>query len=218
MALVLCQQCLSWVEPIAEQCPQCDYPIDLRTADPTLDDLAAAIGPLISRIGPVRILRAMLPDRGYLYATAGGLFFVPQSVERVRLVSAERGPHSSGSMLFGLARRSLRALRQAALLQSETAFGFGRSHQSSTRVEVSTHELPLLAPDEGARLPGLLMDNPGAFFFSRRSIRTIRRTFSGWALMRPNNLALRMKPLGDRETFHSRMAAFAEELREAVCR
>ncbi|HET6326245.1 MAG TPA: hypothetical protein VFG04_16325 [Planctomycetaceae bacterium] len=218
MALVLCQQCLSWVEPIAEQCPQCDYPIDLRTADPTLDELAAAIGPLISRIGPVRILRATLPDRGFLYATAGGLFFVPQSVERVRLVPAEHVPHSPRSVLFGLARMSLRILRQAALTEGEMAIGTWHAYRSPMRVEVSKHELPLPGPDEGGRLPGLLMDNPGAFFFSRRSIRTIRRTFSGWALMRPNNLALRIKPLGDRETFHSRMAAFADELREAVCR
>jgi hypothetical protein len=86
------------------------------------------------------------------------------------------------------------------------------------RVEISKHDLPLLGPDEGGRLPRLLMDNPSAFFFSRRSIRTMRRTFSGWALMRPNNLALRIKPLADREAFHSRMSAFADELHETVCR
>jgi hypothetical protein len=218
MALVLCQQCLSWVEPIAEQCPQCDYPIDLRTADPTLDELAATIGPLISRIGPVRILRATLPDRGSLYATAGGLFFVPQSVERVRLVPAERFPRSPRSILLALLRVPLRILRRGYVLQSDMGIGRWSNQRSPLRVEVSNHELPLLGPEDSGRLSGLLMDNPGAFFFSRRSIRAIRRTFSGWALMRPNNLALRIKPLGDRETFHKQMAAFADELHEAVCR
>ncbi len=66
------------------------------------------------------------------------------------------------------------------------------------RVEIVAHEAPLLGPEDSDRLTRLLMDNPGIFFFSRRSIRSIRRTFSGWALMRPNNLALRMKPTGDR--------------------
>src|SRR5580704_13656617 len=168
MALVLCQQCLSWVEPIAEQCPQCDYPIDLRTADPTLDELAAAIGPLISRIGSVRILRATLPDRGLLYATAGGLFFLPQSVERVRLVPAERVARSPRSLLLASVRVTLRVLRRVAIWRSDLAVGPWRTYRSPMRVEISQHELPLLAPDEGERLPGLLMDNPGAFFFSRR--------------------------------------------------
>jgi hypothetical protein len=217
MALVLCQQCLSWVEPIAEQCPQCDYPIDLRTADPTLDELAAAIGPLIAPIGPVRIFRAILPNRGLLYATAGGLFFVPQTVECIRMVPAERFPRSPRSLLRALLRVPLYLLRRGALLPRELRIGPWRD-RSTMRVEISKHDLPLLGPDEGGRLPRLLMDNPSAFFFSRRSIRTMRRTFSGWALMRPNNLALRIKPLADREAFHSRMAAFADELHETVCR
>jgi hypothetical protein len=211
MALVLCQQCLSWVEPIAEQCAQCDYPIDLRTADPTLEELAAAIGPLISRIGPVRISRTALPDRGLLYATAGGLFFVPQSVERVSLVSADCFARSPRSMVLDWLRAPLRILRRAAL-------GAWGGYRSPMRVQISRQELPLFGADDGDRLPALLMDNPGACFFSRRSIRTVRRAFSGWALVRPNNFTLRVKPLGDRAAFHKRMAAFSDEIREAVCR
>jgi hypothetical protein len=216
MALVLCQQCLSWVEPIAEQCPQCDYPIDLRSADPTLDELAAAIGPLIGRIGPVRILRTTLPDRGCLYATAGGLFFVPQSAERVCLVPIGCSPWSSRSLLLA-AVRLMRLLHKGMLLPRQLRLG-PWSDRPSLRIEILRREVPLLSPDDGGRLPELLMDNPGAFFFSRRSIRTMRRTFSGWALMRPNNLALRIKPLGDRDTFHKQMSAFADELHETVCR
>jgi hypothetical protein len=210
MALVLCQQCLSWVEPIAEQCPQCDYPIDLRTPDPTSEELAATIGPLVARIGPVRISRTALPDRGMLYATAGGLFFVPQSAERVRLVSCDRFPHSPRLILRAVAQVPLQILRDGMPL------GW-TGYRSPMRVAISRHELPLLGPDDSDRLTGLLMDNPGAFFFARRSIRAIRRTFSGWALVRPNNLALRLRPLSDRAAFHKRMSALADEVPEAAC-
>ncbi len=208
MALVLCQQCLSWVEPIAEQCPQCDYPIDLRTGDPTLDEIAAAIGSLIAPIGPVRLSRTALPDRGQLYATGGGLFFVPQFAEQIRLVSTEDAPRS---------RSTTRALLRAPLqlLRSGVAIG---AYRSPMRVDVLQQELPLLGPSEGHRLPQILMDHPGAFFFARRAIRTIRQTFAGWAIGRPNNLMLRIKPLGDRAAFNRQMSIFAHEIVEAVCR
>jgi hypothetical protein len=211
MALVLCQQCLSWVEPIAEQCPQCDYPIDLRTPDPTLDELAAAIGPLVACLGPVRVSRIALPDRGQLYATAGGLFFVPDTAERVRLVPVNGSRRSFRSVLRTFYRASIATLRIGMP-------GTWRPYRSPVRVEIRTEELPLLSPDDGERLPRLLMENPGAFFFPRRSIRRINRTFSGWAVVRPNNLALRVKPMGDRSLFHERMSAFAHEIHEAVCR
>jgi len=210
MALVLCQQCLSWVEPIAEQCPQCDYPIDLRAADPTAEELAAAIGPLIARIGPVRISRTALPRQGFLYATTGGLFFVQRAVERVRLVSAEQFPRSLRSM-FNLLRTPLRILRRGV------AHGAWGGYRSPMRVEISTHESPLLGTDDGDRLPRLLMDNPGVCFFSRRSLRAIRPTFAGWALVRPNNFTLRLKPLGDRANFQKCMASMSDDIREAVC-
>jgi hypothetical protein len=211
MALVLCQQCLSWVEPIAEQCPQCDYPIDLRTADPTAEELAAAIGSLISRIGPVRISRTALPGRGFLYATTGGLFFIPQSVERVCLVSADRFPRSLRSIFFGLLRTPLRILRRGV------AHGVWGRYRSPMQVDISIHELPLLGPDDGDRLPRLLMDNPGVCFFGRRSLRAIRRTFAGWALVRHNNFTHRVKPLGDRAAFQKQMASFSDDVREVVC-
>ena len=212
MALVLCQQCLSWVEPIAEQCPQCDYPIDLRAPDPTLEEIAVAIGPLVSQIGPVRVSRTSLPDRGVIYATAGGLFFVPEYVECVRLIPAERYPRSVRSVLLAPLRVPLRILRRGTLS------GLWGVYRSPMRVEISRIASPPLGPDDSDRLAGLLMDNPGVFFFARRSIRTIRRTFAGWTLMRANSLALRLRPLDDRASFHKQMTAFADEVHEAVCR
>ena len=126
MALVLCQQCLFWVEPIAEQCPQCDYPIDLRAADPTIEELAAAIGPLIAALGPVRLSRATLPDRGQLYATGGGLFFVPQLAEQIR-----RGPRRGFVFLQVAPRLGLKNLarfgRRRLTLSDEIYLRDGRS-------------------------------------------------------------------------------------------
>ena len=93
-----------------------------------------------------------------------------------------------------------------------------RTTRRTVHVRTLRHELPVLGPDDGHRLPLLLMDHPGSFFFGRRSIRTIRQTFAGWAVGRPNNLMLRIKPLGDRAAFNKQMSAFASEIVEAVCR
>jgi hypothetical protein len=210
MALVLCQQCLAWVEPIGEQCPQCDYPIDLRAPDPSFEERATAIGPLVGPIGPVRISRTALPDRGMLYATANGLFFVPESFERVRLVPAES------------ANRSPRSMARALLREARTVLTHGLSlkrwaDRSSMRIEISRSEVPVLGPEDSLRLSRLLMDDPGVFFLSRRSIRAVRSTFSGWSVVRSNNLTLRLKPLGDRATFHQRMSNFAADVPETIC-
>jgi hypothetical protein len=210
MALVLCQQCLAWVEPLGEQCPQCDYPIDLRAPDPSFEERATAIGPLVGPIGPVRISRAALPDRGMLYATVNGLFFVPESFERVRLVPIESATQSPRSMARAL-------LRGARLVLSDGLSLRKWADRSSMRIEISRSEVPLLRPEDSHTLPRLLMDDPGVFFLSRRWIRTIRTTFSGWSVVRPNNLTLRLKPLGDRSAFHQRMSNFAVDVPETIC-
>ena len=196
MALVLCQQCLSWVEPIAEQCPQCDYPIDLRTADPTAEELAAAIGPLISRIGPVRISRTTLPDRGR-FVRDDRRAVLRAAIGRAHPPGFGRTvPSIVAIYVFNVVRTPRRVLRRGV------AHGVWGGYRSPMRVEISTHELPLLGTDDGDRLPRLLMDNPGVCFFSRRSLRTIRHTFSGWALVRPNNFTLRDQAAGRPRDFH----------------
>jgi hypothetical protein len=205
MSLILCHQCFSWVEPIGEQCPQCDFPLDARAPDPSSEALSAAIGQVVRRIGEVRVARAALPDRGSLYETTRGLFFVPDRLEQVKLVRGETSPRQLRTVLAGWlsARRGL--LQQAP----------GR--RSAARVEIAVDEQRILGPNDSGKLSALLMQNPGVFFLPRRSIHKIRWTLWGWTISRPNSLVLRFKPIADRGRFHERMSAWAAEVDEAVC-
>ena len=99
MSLILCHQCFSWVEPIGEQCPQCDFPLDARAPDPSPEELNAAIGSLVRPMGEIRIARAELPERGWLYETNHGLFFVPNRLEQVKLVPRGSSPKPMRSLL-----------------------------------------------------------------------------------------------------------------------
>jgi len=204
MALMLCHQCLSWVEPLGEQCPQCDFPLDARTPDPTSEELGAVIGRLIRHIGDVRIARTALPNRGSLYETTRGLFFVPHRLEDVRLVR--------GAATRARWRKVFSALQNIP----HAIFGL-RGYRTAPQVEIAVDLHTHLSPQDSKELPILLMSNPGVFFLSRRSIHRIQRRLWGWMISRPNSLALRLKPIADRSEFHERMSAFALGIREAVC-
>lgn len=107
MSLMLCHHCFTWVEPLGDQCPQCDYPLDARSPDPSSEQLNASIGPIVGRMGEVRISRFDLPGQGTLYETTQGLFFVPHRLEQVKLVRGDSAPRPFRSMLAAwLARRS----------------------------------------------------------------------------------------------------------------
>jgi hypothetical protein len=205
MSLMLCHHCFAWVEPLGEQCPQCDYPLDARAPDPTPDELNTAIGRIVSRIGEIRIARIDLPGQGSLYETTRGLFFVPHRLEQVKLVRGESAPRPF--------RTALAAWLSAPfeLLRGEF------SHHSSTRMEVAVDEPRPLGPEDSGKLASLLMQNPGVFFLPRRSIHKVRWTMRGWIISRPNSLTLRFKPTVERGRFHERMNAWAAHFEEAVC-
>jgi hypothetical protein len=207
MALVLCRQCFAWVEPLGNQCPQCDYPLDVRTPDPSPQELGESIGRLVGRIGEVRIVRTALPDRGTLYETSNGLFFVPHRLEHARL--------GRGSA----PRRRLRSFMAASLRAPLALFWTGPSRAGAARVEVAVDIPRPLEAHDSAELPHLLMRNPGVLFVHWRSIQHIRPSLWGWTVTRPNGLVLRLRPLGNRGSFGERMAAVATggRVREAVC-
>jgi hypothetical protein len=205
MSLILCQQCYSWVEPIAEQCPQCDYPLDPRLPDPTQAELAQAIGRLVGPIGDVRIGRSMLPGSGLLYETTNGLLFVPHRLEQVKLAP---GP---------AVKRRWAAVLTASLRAPRRLLGRAWERKAGASMEIAAGPSRRLAPADRGRLPALLMENPGVFFVPKRSIREITRSLRGWTVARPNGLVLRFKPARDHREFHHRMAALAEAVREAVC-
>jgi hypothetical protein len=205
MSLLLCHHCFTWVEPLGDQCPQCDYPLDARSPDPTPQQLNASIGRIVSRFGEVRISRVDLPGQGTLYETTLGLFFVPHRLEQVKLVRGESAARPFRSMLAAWLTAPLDALRGEP------------HHQSATRMEVAVDAPRLLGPDDSGQLATLLMQNPGVFFLPRRAIQKVRWTLRGWTISRQNNLTLRMKPTEDRGRFHERMNAWAAQIEEAVC-
>lgn len=205
MSLILCHQCYSWVEPLGEQCPQCDFPLDARAPDPSPEKLNAALGQVVGRLGDVRIARAALPDQGSLYETTQGLFFVPHRLEQVKLVR--------GETLVRPLRTALAAWLRAPLGLLGTAPG----PPSAARMRIAVDEHPPLGPEDSGKLAALLMQNPGVFFLPRRSIHKIRWTLWGWTISRPNSLALRVKPMADRGRFHERMSAWAAHLEQAAC-
>jgi hypothetical protein len=200
MALILCHQCLSWVEPLGRQCPQCDFPLDARLPDPSPDKLSAVMGQLVRCIGDVRIARAPLPECGSLYETTHGLFFVPHRLERVRLIRGGAPQRTWRAMLRSFGRRAFR--------RSEV-------HRPAMRMEVAVDSHQPLGPCDSGELPNLLMQNPGVFFLSWRSIQMVRRSFWGWTILRSNSLHLRLKPVGDHAGFHERMAELAAGVQEA---
>jgi hypothetical protein len=201
MSLILCHHCFSWVEPLGDQCPQCDYPLDARSPDPSTEQLNASIGQIVGRMGEVRISRFDLPGQGTLYETTQGLFFVPHRLEQVKLVRGDAGSRPFRSML-------------AAWL---TTLRGEPHHESAAHMEVAVASSRPLGPADSGQLATLLMQNPGVFFLPRRSILKVRWTLRGWTISRLNNLTLRLKPTVDRGRFHERMNAWATQIEEAVC-
>ena len=101
MSLMLCHECYSWVEASDGYCPECTYPLDASAADPPLHELRSIIGEIVVRVGEVRVPRGLLPDRGMLYATSNGLFFLPHRFERVTQMVETNG--DTTSILWSLA-------------------------------------------------------------------------------------------------------------------
>lgn len=173
MKLVLCQECVGWVELRDGRCGECHEVIDVDAPDPSLSRLRAVIGALAARLGEVRVRRKRLPARGTLYATTEGLLFLPHQVDYVtHLIETT----STGtSMLWSLA-----AVVWHPLLFLSPLVKSRRTKEKL--VEVSRPRD--LAPEQGAQLPELLMESPGAFFIPLRSIRLIQCKRKTWSIDR----------------------------------
>ncbi|MBW3543955.1 MAG: hypothetical protein KY476_27210, partial [Planctomycetes bacterium] len=195
---LLCHDCWCWVEPVDERCPHCRHTIDPVLPDPDLATLGALIGPLVTPIGEVRVRRRMLPEYGMLYETGGGLFFVPHRSEHLTQMVEASG---AGSLAWTLA-----SVVWAPLM---FLLPFVRSK------ELQESRIRVLRPQEidsadGPGLPELLMENPGAFFIPRRSIRRLQRRGRRWIIGRAEATSVRLRAEGDRRTFHERMCGLLE--------
>lgn len=195
MSFLLCHECYSWVQPENERCPECDRHVDSATPDPPLEFLGAQIGSILCRVGEVAIRRKMLPDRGMVYATTNGLYFLPHRLEHVTRLVEEESPGSS--LLWSL----------ASFVWSPLIFvaPFLKSRH------VKPTQMPVLRPqyltrDESRLLPELLMQNPGVFFVPKKSIRIVIRKRGYWKIERLQGTPLKLKPVGNRQRFDDRMS------------
>jgi hypothetical protein len=157
--IVLCHQCLSWIEPQSELCPDCVCPVVLDQPDPDLDTLARMMGNPLMFLGAARVERPALPSFGVLIGTTEGVLFLPRLHRRLNgawdgVASTRlpawwpfRGDHTSPKFLDWLRRPT--GLR-----------GFEPTKEGE----------PEPIP---TALPNRLIDTPGAFFAERRFIRAI---------------------------------------------
>lgn len=195
MALLLCHECYFWVPPRDGRCPECDHSVDSSVPDPPADVLNRLIGPAVRPLGTVRLARQSLPERGTLYETDNGLFFVPHHIHR-RLEIVERKQHGR-SLLWMLASIAFTPLMLVV--------PFLRFRKLTTE-EVPIYEPVFLTDEQCERLGQLLMQNPGVFFIPRDAIRRVHRRRNRWVIERRIGSTLRLIPETDFHEFDHQLA------------
>lgn len=189
MSFVLCHDCYTWVEPEENRCPECLLVMDLSEVDPPPGQLRNVMGDLVERLGEVRIPRRLLPEWGTLYATTEGLFFVPHELDHsLRWQTTE----INGATLMW----SLGSLLWSPLL---ILFPFVRG--TSEQKPIGVLRPRYLMEETQHDLPDLLMNNPGAFFLSRRQVRAVTRKRSRWIIERNLGNNLQLSPVDPVQSF-----------------
>ena len=193
MAFLLCHDCYSWVEPADGRCPECRESVDPSATDPPLSTLKSVIGELSQPVGPVRVRRRLLPERGTLYATTNGLCFVPHKAVYVMRDVEVSGPPS----LFWTL---------ATILWSPLMFVMPLVRSKQHRQQrIQTLQPRDLSPEDD-QLPLLLMQDPGTFFVPLRSIRHIRRRRRRWIIERRQGASVRFQAEHDDRALRHRMS------------
>jgi len=195
MALLLCHECYFWVSPRQGRCPECHHAVDSNVADPPTETLDRLIGPAVQPLGNVRLRRSLLPDRGMLYETTNGLYFVPHVVtRRVKMVEKRQAGRSLLWLLASIAFTPL--ILVLPFLRFKTL----------AAEEVPVVEPCRLSPEQRKRLGKLLMENPGAFFIPRDSIRRFARRWRRWVIERRFGSPLRLHPEDDPQEFEQQLS------------
>ncbi len=194
MSLLLCHDCYSWVEPRGGHCPECLGAADLNEADPSLSRLHAILGDLTEKLGEISVRRRSLPDRGLLYATTKGLYFLPHTVEQLPSAQGEEEP--AHTAIWALAASLWAPLYLFVLLFQSRPRGDG---------DATVYHPQLITPEQSNIMPELLMDNPGAFFVPSGSIHSIRRRLNGWVIERRPGRKLRFRSAAQRGAFDRKM-------------
>ncbi|MEX2288506.1 MAG: hypothetical protein WD648_15520 [Planctomycetaceae bacterium] len=195
MSFLLCHECYSWVEPIHDRCPDCQESVDSSTADPPLSRLQNEIGNLIGPLGEVKVERRLLPDRGLLYLTSNGLFFLPHAVEHEMKIVPTTDVQTS--FLWSLAALAWTPLALVVPFLKK---------KRETAKQVRVFRPHWLSVDQSQEMPKLLMQNPGVFFLPNNAVRVVGRRRKGWRIVRVHGPALRIFPLDDARQFHDHMS------------
>ena len=195
MSLLLCPECYFWVEPYGDRCPDCWQNLDATAPDPSLDELSMTIGEVAGCLGEVSIRRQGLPNRGMLYVTTNGIYFLPHKTEFVTQLVAT--PDNEHSFLWSVASFIWTPLILVLpFIRPKT--------MSEQQVQVSQPQF--LSRMDSPRLPQLLKEDPGAFFVPRSAIRQSERRWNRWIIERRNSSRLIIKPHSDRKRFHDKMS------------
>jgi len=186
MRLLLCHECYFWVAPRNGRCPECDHAVDSAVPDPPAEKLDRDIGSAVRPLGCVCLQREMLPERGTLYETEHGLYFVPHEMKReVEFVEKTEAGRSLFWTLVSIAFPPL------ILILPFVRFRKLRAE------EVPVFEPKPMDEEQRSALGHLLLENPGAFYVPRKSIRRLKRRRRRWIIERRFGSALRLTPEHD---------------------
>jgi hypothetical protein len=157
--IVVCPQCLTWIEIQSDCCPECATSLSVEDVDPPVELISQRMGARLRDLGALKLLRRGWPENGQLIATTEGLLFVPHLVVR-----------KNGALEPVAEEAPLRASRVSGLFQWWSLPPWRRSIEDQ-QSHPSSHS------PENLSLPGLLFDSPGAFFIVRT---TIQRIVARW--------------------------------------
>ncbi|HEY4263221.1 MAG TPA: hypothetical protein VGM98_23870 [Schlesneria sp.] len=153
--IVVCPQCLTWIEIQSDCCPECATALSVEDVDPPVDLISERMGDRLRDLGAIKLLRRGWPENGQLVATTEGLLFVPHLVVRPNgaLESVAEVAPPLPSRVSGL-------FHWWTLPPWRRSIDDQQSHPS--------------APSpENPSLPSLLFDSPGALFIVRTTIQRV---------------------------------------------
>lgn len=154
--IVLCPQCLTWIETHGECCTECGTAISVDDRDPTDEVLAERLGERLLDLGPVKLLRRGWPGCGRMLVTTQGLLYLPQFT-----IQANGALEAATDNLPSPANRVNHLFHWWSLPAWRRPVDADGPH--SPAIET----IPLQPP------PELLINSPGAFFIRRDSIQRI---------------------------------------------
>ncbi|QDT36927.1 hypothetical protein [Stratiformator vulcanicus] len=196
--LLLCRKCLAWKRAESGRCPRCGASLSADRPDPPRDELEAAIGPIETCLGEVRVRGDQSTGPASLYVTEQGLLFIPH---RLEYRTIEGSDATAGSVVWTIAE-----LFFMPLLVLRLVFRPDDSRVIATAV-------PRKAPFEQPGLPAdWLMEDPGAFFIERTNILAIRRNWRGrYRILCVGHVVVGFAPLASGSSFRQKLESLAED-------